>query len=519
MPNPMRRKTILIFSLVFSLLASLGAIITQEAIQERLGQSYYIICLSLIGCILAVVGGYVWDRSLVEKLRELGNTAATKAKVTEVEIDPAPMEPILSDGGHDEVIGLARQIERMAQSLQKVEASYRAVVEDQLDLICRYRADGKLTFVNGAYARFFGRKRQELLGQKFVLNELGMPSRDFQGQLPESASFEHELISADGQRVTHVWTHRAIKDHEGNVIEFQAVGHDITVRKEAEAALLRAKDAAESADRAKSEFLAVVSHEIRTPINGVIGFTKLLRETPLTSEQRSFVDMIGSSGLTLEALISDILDMSKIEAGKIDIEHAPYALRRTVEEVITFFTPKARAAGLALEAKIDADVPALVNGDANRLRQILVNLVGNAIKFTERGSVTVALSCGRGAPIDNTSRRELRLFFAVTDTGIGIPSDKMSQLFRPFSQVDTSANRRRGGTGLGLIISKRLCELMGGAISVESEAGRGSTFRFTIKADYERTNEVVPSGASVSDALPESSSDATRAPFGRPAAA
>jgi signal transduction histidine kinase len=232
-----------------------------------------------------------------------------------------------------------------------------------------------------------------------------------------------------------------------------------------------------------------VSHEIRTPINGVIGFTKLLRETPLSTEQRGFVDMIGNSGLTLEALISDILDMSKIEAGKIDIDHAPFALRRSVEEVITFFTPKARTAGLTLSAKIDEDVPSLVNGDVNRLRQILVNLIGNAIKFTEHGSVTIALSCGRGAMMEGQNRRELRLFFAVTDTGIGIPSEKMNQLFRPFSQVDTSATRRRGGTGLGLIISKRLCELMGGTISVESEPSKGSTFRFTVRTDYERTGE------------------------------
>jgi PAS domain S-box-containing protein len=376
-------------------------------------------------------------------------------------------------------------------------------------LICRYRSDGKLTFVNGAYARFQGKKRQELIGQHFALFDLGFPTRDFQGKLPEAANFENEQSRSDGTRVTHFWTHRAIKDSEGNIMEFQAVGHDITVRKEAEAALMRAKDAAESADRAKSEFLAIVSHEIRTPINGVIGFTKLLRETPLSGDQRGFVDMIGSSGLTLEALISDILDMSKIEAGKIEIDYSPYALRRNLEEVIMFFTPKARAVGLTLEAKIDADVPGLVNGDANRLRQILVNLVGNAIKFTEHGGVTVSLSCGRGAVIEGTTRRELRLFFAVSDTGIGIPSEKIGLLFRPLSQVDTSASRRRGGTGLGLIISKRLCELMGGAISIESEVSKGTTFRFTICVDYERTGDTRPD---VNQA-----NDASQLSFGRPA--
>jgi PAS domain S-box-containing protein len=511
----MRRKTVLIFSLVFALLLALGVIISQESVQQKLGQSYYVLCLALIGCILLITAGYVWDRNLLLQLRELGTTARAKTQAqTETEIEPRGLIDLELDEGHDEVIGLARQIERMAQSLQRVEASYRAIVEDQADLICRYRADGKLTFANGACIRFFGKKRQELLGQRFILNELGFPARDFQGKLPEATTFEHELISADGNRVTHNWTHRAIKDPEGNIMEYQAVGHDVTVRKQAEAALTRAKEAAEAADRAKSEFLAVVSHEIRTPINGVIGFTKLLRETPLSAEQRGFIDMIGSSGLTLEALISDILDMSKIEAGKIDIDHAPFALRRSVEEVITFFTPKARTAGLSLEAKIDDDVPPLVNGDVNRLRQILVNLIGNAIKFTEHGSITIALSCGRGAMMEGQNRRELRLFFAVTDTGIGIPTEKLNQLFRPFSQVDTSASRRRGGTGLGLIISKRLCELMGGAISVESEAGKGSTFRFTVRTDYERTGETNATQSSSQSAA------ATMAPaFQRPATA
>ncbi len=510
MPNSMRRKTILIFGLAFALCASLAVIITQESIQSKLGDSYYVLCLSLIGCVLLVVGGYVFDRSLLTELRKLGKTA--ESKVASASTDLVPIIDLPTDGaeeGHNEVIGLARQIERMAQSLQRVEASYRAIVEDQLDVICRYRADGKLTFVNGAYARLFGKKRQELLGQPFFLHR--RENRDTSSGDNPGTSFEHDFTLPDGTRITHLWAQRAIKDPDGNVMEFQAVGHDITVRKEAEAALLRAKEAAESADRAKSEFLAVVSHEIRTPINGVIGFTKLLRETPLNPEQRSFVDMIGSSGLTLEALISDILDMSKIEAGKIDIEHAPFALRRTVEEVVMFFAPKARSAGLTLDAKIDQDVPALVNGDVNRLRQILVNLVGNAIKFTERGGVTVSLSCARGALVDNSHRRELKLLFSVADTGIGIPADKMDQLFRPFSQVDTSSSRRRGGTGLGLIISKRLCELMGGAIAAESESGRGSVFRFNLKVDYERNHDTNPSVAPATAP--------TSAPFGRPAAA
>jgi len=508
MPNPMRRKSILIFSLAIALTISLVEIVAQESIHEKLGDAYYVLCLSLIGCILLLLSGYVFDRSLLTKLREIG--ASALADETETPVTEAASEITSDKDGLDEVIGLARKIERMAQSLQKVEASYRAVVEDQLDLICRYRADGKLTFVNGAYARFFGKDRQELIGQKFTVSEDALFSTDDSDDSLETAMLEKEMVSADGQTVTHAWVHRAIKDSDGNVIEFQAVGHDITARKEAEIALRQAKEAAESADRAKSEFLAVVSHEIRTPINGVIGFTKLLRETQLDPEQRSFVDMIGTSGLTLEALISDILDMSKIEAGKIDIEHAPFALRQTVEEVIMFFSPKARASNLTLDARIDSDVPALVNGDVNRVRQILVNLVGNAIKFTERGGITVSLACVRGNFVEGSNRREARLKFAVTDTGIGISRDKIQHLFKPFSQVDSSANRRRGGTGLGLVISKRLCELMQGSIDVQSEPGRGSTFSFELVADFEPVVDTNP-GLSGVQRNPSS--------FGRPATA
>jgi PAS domain S-box-containing protein len=375
----------------------------------------------------------------------------------------------------------------MAQALQKTEASYRGIVEDQVDLICRYRLDGKLTFVNSAYADAFGRKRNELVGQPFPLFMPGAAIGD------EPYTFERELDFPDGRRRWLMWTQRPIKDDAGNMLEYQAVGHDITLRKEAEAALLHAKEAAEAADRAKSEFLAIVSHEIRTPINGVIGFAQILADSPLSPEQREQVAIIKSSGQALEKLIADILDLSKIEAGKIEIESAPFGLHKAVEEVIAFFQPRARAAALTLTANIDPDVPQIVNSDEARLRQILINLIGNALKFTERGSITITVSCMRGEPVSmRDSRRALRLFFSVADTGIGIPPDKISKLFKPFSQVDSSSERRRSGTGLGLIISKRLCELMGGSISVESKPGEGTTFRFSLLTDYEKGDTTIP---------------------------
>jgi PAS domain S-box-containing protein len=468
------RKTFLILALAFSLVVALIAVIADEDMREKLGATYYVLGLAIIGCVLLVLAGYVWDRTTIQRLKTL-RTAV-----------PIPDEEGEREPDHDEIIALARNIERMAQALQKTEASYRGIVEDQVDLICRYRPDGKLTFVNSAYAQAFGRKRSELIGQYFPLFTPGAAP-------DEPSTLERELDLPDGRHAWVVWTHRPIKDDSGTTLEFQAVGHDVTVRKEAEAALMHAKEAAEAADRAKSEFLAIVSHEIRTPINGVIGFAQILADSPLSPEQREQVAIIKSSGESLEKLIGDILDLSKIEANKIEIESAPFGLHKSVEDVIAFFQPRARAAGLTIAANIDPDVPVIVNSDESRLRQILTNLVGNALKFTERGRISVHVSCTRGEPVSlSDSRRVLRLYFAVADTGVGIPADKISKLFKPFSQVDSSSERRRSGTGLGLIISKRLCELMGGSISVDSKPGAGTTFRFSLLSDYEKGDSTLP---------------------------
>ena len=469
------RKTTFILALAFSLVVALIALIADEDMREKLGTTYYVIGLAIIGSVLLVLAGYAWDRTLMERLKALRTTV------------PLATEENVGEPDHDEIIGLARNIERMAQALQKTEASYRGIVEDQVDLICRYRIDGKLTFVNNAYAQAFGRKRNELIGQPFPLFTPGGAIAD------EPYTFERELDLADGRHSWIMWTQRPIKDDSGSTLEFQAVGHDVTLRKEAEAALLHAKEAAEAADRAKTEFLAIVSHEIRTPINGVIGFAQILADSPLSPEQREQVAIIRASGEQLEKLIADILDLSKIEANKIEIESVPFGLHKCIDEVMVFFQPRARAAGLSLSATIDSDVPVIVNSDEARIRQILTNLVANALKFTERGRITVHVSCMRGEPVGmSESRRALRLFFAVSDTGVGIPVEKLDRLFKPFSQVDSSAERRRSGTGLGLIISKRLCELMGGSISVDSRPGEGTTFRFSILADYEKGDTTAP---------------------------
>jgi PAS domain S-box-containing protein len=469
----MKRKTTFVLVLAFALIMAWVLIITDEQVREHLGGTLYIIGFAITGCMLLILAGYVWDQTLAKSLKSLHDTTDS------VKIEDSPVASG-DESDSDEIIGLARKIERMARSLQQVEASYKGIVEDQPDLICRYKNDGKITFVNGAYARAVNRKRNELVGVDFPYFAPGAAIAD------EPYTFESEMVFNDGRRLWIRWTQRAIKDDERNTMEYQAVGHDITERKEAEAALLRAKEAAEAADRAKSEFLAIVSHELRTPINAIIGFSKMLFSTTLNLDQKEQVEMINSSGLALEKIIADILNLSKIDSGKIDIDHAPFSLRNCVQEICAFFALKARSLALGLDSKVDAGVPEIVNSDESRIRQILTNLIGNALKFTERGGVSLEVSCARGEPIEPGSpRRVARLFFAVKDSGIGIPADKLDHLFLPFSQVDTSSTRRRGGTGLGLIISKRLCELMGGTISVESHVGEGSTFRFSILTDFE----------------------------------
>jgi PAS domain S-box-containing protein len=339
--------------------------------------------------------------------------------------------------------------------------------------------DDRVTSWNPAAEKLFGYTRAEAIGSE--VDDLIARPEELRGEAREvnrrGSEEEVVLITRRGRRdgsLVDVQLLVAPVLVEGELVGRYGIYHDI-------GDLQRAREMAEEATRTKSAFLATMSHEIRTPMNGVIGMTELLLETELTAEQREFAEVIRTSGDALLVVINDILDLSKIEAGKLELETHPFLLQECVEAALDVIAANAAEKGLELALLHDPDAPVAVVGDAARLRQILVNILSNAVKFTDAGEIVVSVEAQPVSSDGETGVDVYELHFAVQDTGIGIPSEQLNRLFQPFSQLDASTTRRYGGTGLGLAISKRLCEVMGGSIWAESGSGHGSTFHFTIR--------------------------------------
>ncbi|MBE7539838.1 MAG: response regulator [Opitutaceae bacterium] len=367
--------------------------------------------------------------------------------------------------------------------LRESEEQLRLIIESARDhMICAVDASGRILRWNAAAERLLGHSASEAqgLGYAGLFSPedcaAGVPARLLAAaQSTGREAFEGWRVRRDGTRFWVDVTLSRLTDGAG----FVEISRDNTLRKEAEEALRTARDTAENANRAKTEFIANMSHELRTPMNAIIGMSSLLMDENLPSETGEGVRTIQSSAEALLAIIDDILDISKIEAGRLEINQQPFDLCGCVEATIDLFSARCRERHLDLAVHFARDLPRIVVGDAARLRQVLGNLVGNAIKFTERGGVTIHVSTDRSVAGGEG------LLFSVRDTGVGIPANRMERLFKMFSQVDASTTRRFGGTGLGLAIARRLVELMDGSIGVESEVGRGSHFFFTIRAPAE----------------------------------
>ncbi|WP_367716307.1 ATP-binding protein [Nitratireductor sp. GISD-1A_MAKvit] len=361
--------------------------------------------------------------------------------------------------------------------LRESEERFHGLVDALGDLIVHRDRSGRIVYVNRVFADLLGRDPSSLVGR--TLSQLGIDI----GLVPDAAFTDGECLSSTDVAIHtrggvrwYSWIEHSVRDDSADSVSHRAIARDITARKRAETALINARERAEQASRAKSSFLATVSHEIRTPMNGIMGMATLLADTELTPEQRTYVGAVSTSASALVALIEDLLDYSKIEAGRLELEPQAIAVNELVENVVELLSARAFAKNIGLGCYIAPDVPETITADPGRLRQVLINLLGNALKFTDEGGVMVAVSRDEknGAPA---------LRISVSDSGPGLEQDDINRIFKDFEQVDGSSTRRHGGAGLGLAITKRIVDAMNGAISVASTPGEGSEFAVLLPLD------------------------------------
>ncbi|HEX2835599.1 MAG TPA: response regulator [Thermoanaerobaculia bacterium] len=370
---------------------------------------------------------------------------------------------------------------------------YRHIIENADEIIFRTDVSGTFTYVNPAAERLTGYGREELLGRSFLTlidpDYQSAAQHFYQHQFDtraRSTYFEFPMVAKTGARIWLGQSVLTVFAGDGRIEGYEAIARDITYRRGIEEELARTRDAALQSARAKSEFLANVSHEVRTPLNGVLGMTDFLLGTELTPEQREYAELIRSSAENLLAIVNDVLDLSRVEAGKLTIEPIDFDLDELIDSVCEQFAARASEKRLKLRFHVDLNVVRALRGDSQRIRQVLLNLVGNAVKFTDRGEITVSVLQSEHG------EESVQLRFVVTDTGIGIPEAVQAKLFTPFTQGDGTTTRRHGGSGLGLAVSKRLVEAMGGDVGLMSVAGEGSTFWFEVPLAKQAEDRIAP---------------------------